>query len=183
MLIRHTRKPHIGRSARSDLGPTLKTSYYQVTEANQAVDRIRALSPKTVVVDVEPLVACWNSGPIVLSEGIVSLFSKIAALPGITTVVFATNSRRRASLPELPHEVSGFYLAAAFKPFLTARYRGLPRPGVVVGDQVATDGALAWRLGYSFVHYRPRLENVPLGTKLMASLGRIIQPLIFVGQR
>jgi hypothetical protein len=33
---------------------------------------------------------------------------------------------------------------------------------VVIGDQVATDGMLARRLGYTFLHYRPGLERVPV---------------------
>jgi hypothetical protein len=50
---------------------------------------------------------------------------------------------------------------------------------VVIGDQVATDGVLAWRLGYTFVHYRPELDHVPAGPWLMDRLGRVIRPLLF----
>ncbi|MGH3154959.1 MAG: hypothetical protein ACRDNF_00065 [Streptosporangiaceae bacterium] len=71
------------------------------------------------------------------------------------------------------------YLTSAGKPLRIRTYRGLPRPGAVIGDQVATDGVLAWRLGYSFVHYRPQTADIPLGPRLMRYLGLPIQPFLF----
>jgi hypothetical protein len=59
------------------------------------------------------------------------------------------------------------YVASAGKPLRTASYRVLPRPGAVIGDQVATDGLLARRLGYTFLHWSPPLTGVPLGPRLM----------------
>ena len=92
-------------------------------------------------------------------------------------VVFATNSARRPSaIPSLPG-VQVTYLASAGKPVRTAPYRALPRPGAVIGDQVATDGLLARRLGYTFLHWNPRLARVPLRPRLMGLLGRVAQPL------
>jgi predicted HAD superfamily phosphohydrolase YqeG len=73
-----------------------------------------------------------------------------------------------------------FYVAGARKPASIRPYQGLPRPGAVVGDQLATDGVLARRLGYAFIHYRPSLERIPLGPKLMNQLGRPLRPLLFV---
>ncbi len=71
------------------------------------------------------------------------------------------------------------YVAAARKPASIRPYRDLPRPGVVVGDQVATDGVLARRLGYAFIDYRPTFERIPLGPKLMHLLGRQLLSLLF----
>jgi hypothetical protein len=50
---------------------------------------------------------------------------------------------------------------------------------VVIGDQIATDGVLARRLGYAFVQYRPPLEGVPVGPRLMSQCGRLVRPLLF----
>jgi hypothetical protein len=47
----------------------------------------------------------------------------------------------------------------------------------VIGDQVATDGLLARRLGYTFLHWSPQLAGVPLRPRLMGLLGRLAQPL------
>jgi hypothetical protein len=71
------------------------------------------------------------------------------------------------------------WLAGAAKPLRTAPYREFPRPGVVIGDQVTTDGLLAWRLGYVFLQYRPPLDRIPPGPWLMDRLGRLIRPLLF----
>jgi len=50
---------------------------------------------------------------------------------------------------------------------------------VVIGDQVATDGILARRLGYAFVLFDPQLAGVPAGPRLMGAAGRLVRPLLF----
>ena len=99
--------------------------------------------------------------------------------PELQVLVFSTNSARRPSvIPAVPG-VQVRYLASAGKPLRTAPYRGLPRPGAVIGDQVPTDGLLAYRLGFTFLHWNPRLAGVPLGPRLMQLVGRLAQPLFF----
>lgn len=46
-------------------------------------------------------------------------------------------------------------------------------------DQVPTDGLLARRLGFTFLHYQPQLTGVPLGPRLMRGLGQLALPLMF----
>jgi predicted HAD superfamily phosphohydrolase YqeG len=131
-----------------------------------------------MIFDVEPLVAWWNSSREALDRGIAAVVAELGELPDVRVVVFATNSGRRPSvIPPLPG-VRVTYLASAGKPLRTAPYRGLPRPGAVIGDQVATDGLLAYRLGYTFLHWSPRLAGMPLGPRLMQLLGRLAQPLL-----
>jgi hypothetical protein len=50
---------------------------------------------------------------------------------------------------------------------------------VVIGDQAATDGVLAYRLGYTFLHYCPEVSAVPLGPRLLNQLGRIVVLSLF----
>jgi len=57
------------------------------------------------------------------------------------------------------------------------------RPGVVIGDQVATDGILARRLGYAFILFDPQLAGVPAGPRLMGAAGRIVRPMLFTHAR
>jgi len=71
------------------------------------------------------------------------------------------------------------YLASASKPFQISPYLGFPRPGMVIGDQVATDGILARRLGYTFVLFDPQLREEPAGPRLMGAAGRLVRPLLF----
>jgi len=105
--------------------------------------------------------------------------SEVAAVPTVQVVCFATNSLRRPSaIPSAPG-VQVVYLASAGKPLRTAPYRGFPRPGVMIGDQVATDGILASRLGYTFVLVNPGQMDIPAGPRLMRAGGRLVRPLLF----
>jgi predicted HAD superfamily phosphohydrolase YqeG len=132
-----------------------------------------------MIFDIEPLVAHWDSGQTTLDQGIAQVLGEAATVPGLQLVCFATNSARRPSA--LPNQagVRVAYLASAGKPLRTAPYLGFPRPGVVVGDQVVTDGILALRLGYAFVLYDPQTRAVPLGPRLMGAWGQIVRPLLF----
>ena len=140
---------------------------------------MRELSARTVVLDVEPLVAYWDSGQEALDRGVALALGQAAAVPGVQVVCFATNSLRRPSVVPGCGGVRAVYLVSAGKPLRTGFYGGFPRPGAVIGDQVATDGVLAWRLGYAFVHYRPPPGRVPAGPRLMGGIGRLVRPLLF----
>lgn len=50
---------------------------------------------------------------------------------------------------------------------------------MVIGDQLPTDGLLAYRLGYAFLHYAPHLASVPAGPRLMHGWGQFVRPLLF----
>ena len=92
---------------------------------------------------------------------------------------FATNSLRHLEV-NLHHDgVRIFYISRAAKPFLTRRHRDLPRPAVLVGDQVATDGLLAWRLGFAFAHVQHSSRRRPWGSQLMHQLGRPLTSKLF----
>jgi predicted HAD superfamily phosphohydrolase YqeG len=156
-----------------------RARYERPTSLDEVLRRVQELSARTVILDIEPLVAYWDSGQEVLDQGVASVVSQVAAVPGVQVVCLATNSLRRPSeLPDVPG-VRLIWLAGAAKPLRTAPYREFPRPGVVIGDQVTTDGILARRLGYVFVQYRPQLDRIPPGPWLMDRLGRLIRPLLF----
>ena len=94
-------------------------------------------------------------------------------------VVFATNSARRPTALPACDGIQVRHLAQADKPLRTAPYHDLPRPGAVAGDQLPTDGILAYRLNFSFLHYMPRLTGVPLGPDLMHRWGELVRPVLF----
>jgi len=156
-------------------------AYERLAEPEDLLRRAGELAARTVVVDIEPLVAHWDSGQEALDRGLGRVLAQIAAIPGVLVICFATNSVRRPSA--LPSAPAGgprvVYLASAHKPVRTAPYRGFPRPGVVIGDQVATDGILAQRLGYAFLHYSPDLADAPAGPRVLSDLGRPLLPLLF----
>jgi predicted HAD superfamily phosphohydrolase YqeG len=156
----------------------MTTSYMRAATPDQVWACLTALRARTVIFDVEPLVAFWDTDQRVLDDGIATVLAATAGA-GADSVLFATNSARTPAVPPTAGWATVAYLASARKPLKVAAYRALPRPGVVVGDQVPTDGVLARRLGYAFVHYTPDTHNVPLGPRLMRQLGRPIQPLLF----
>ena len=140
---------------------------------------VRELSAKTVVLDVEPLVAYWDSSQRSLDQGIAQVLSEIAEIRSVVAVCFATNSARRPSADPAYPGIRVTYLASAYKPLRVDLYRDLPKPGVLIGDQVLTDGLLARRLGYAFAQYTTERENVPPRTWLLAQGGRLARPLLF----
>jgi len=140
---------------------------------------VREHGAKTVVLDVEPLVAYWDSSQRSLDQGIAQVLSEIATIPSVVAVCFATNSARRPSADPAYPGMQVTYLASAYKPFRVDLFRDLPKPGVLIGDQVLTDGLLALRLGYAFAQYTPERERVPPRPWLLAQGGRLARPLLF----
>lgn len=57
----------------------------------------------------------------------------------------------------------------------------LPRPGLVVGDQIATDGVPAWRLGFGsgFVYCQPARGRISLRPCLLHLVGAGLRALLF----
>jgi predicted HAD superfamily phosphohydrolase YqeG len=156
-----------------------RTTFERHAGLDDVLDRVAQLRVQTVILDVEPLVAHWDSGQDGLDRGVAMVVGRTAAIPDLRVVCFATNSRRRPSGIPPAGELRVVYLTAARKPVRILPYAEFPRPGVVIGDQVATDGVLARRLGYAFLQYRPRLAGTPRGSRLMGYCGRLIRPLLF----
>jgi predicted HAD superfamily phosphohydrolase YqeG len=155
--------------------------YETLTDEADVPRLVGALSARTVIVDIEPLIAVWDSGRDALDQGIARFLDRVRAIESVAVVCFATNSARVPSaVPEAPG-VMIEYLASARKPLRTAPYRKMPLPGVVIGDQLATDGVLARRMGYAFLHYRPKLEEMPPGPRVLSRGGQMLRPLLFPG--
>jgi predicted HAD superfamily phosphohydrolase YqeG len=157
----------------------LRARYDECTSADGAVRCIAEHVPRTVIFDVEPLIAYWNTDTITLDEGVSRFIARTADIAGLQVIGFATNSHRRPSAMLAPSNVHVLYEAGALKPFRIGLFRDLPRPGVIVGDQIATDGVLAYRLGYAFVRYRAEYTSLPLGPRVMGMLGCPLRPLLF----
>ena len=161
----------------------MRPAYDRLATLDEVLRRAGELSARTLVFDVEPLVAYWNSGQQALDQGVASVLARAQAVPGVLVVCFSTNSNRRPSAPLAGDGVRAEYLASAGKPVRTAYYRAFPRPGVVIGDQLATDGALARRLGYAFLQYYPEGGGLPAGPRLMDWCGQALRPLLFARPR
>jgi predicted HAD superfamily phosphohydrolase YqeG len=159
------------------------TRYLPLTDEAEIPRLLGRLSARTVITDVEPLIAPWDSGQDALDEGIARFLDVAGTIESVQVVCFATNSARMPSaVPQLPG-VRVDYLASARKPLRTAPYAAMPRPGVVVGDQVPTDGVLAVRIGFTFLQFRPTPRSMPPGPRLLFACGETLRPLLFPGHR
>ena len=157
----------------------MKPAYEYLADGPDVFRRIGQLAAQTVIFDIEPLVASWDSSQDALDRGLVEVLAEVEAIDSVHVVCFATNSAR---LPSAIPSAAGLrveYLVSARKPLRVAPYRAMPQPGVVIGDQVATDGILARRLGYTFLHYRPRIGSMPAGPRLLFGCGDLLRPLLF----
>lgn len=157
----------------------MTSNYVRVVGLADLLAEARELSVKTMIFDVEPLVAPWQGSQESLDQGVARILGSIRTVPSVRVVVFATNSARRPSAVPACDGLQVRYLASASKPLRTAPYHGLPRPGAVAGDQLPTDGILAYRLGFTFLHYAPGLDGVPLGPALMHRWGKLVRPVLF----
>jgi predicted HAD superfamily phosphohydrolase YqeG len=156
----------------------VRTLVERATGLGDAARRAGELSARTVIFDIEPLVAHWKGTQKDLDAGIARVLGEIVTLPGVEVVCFSTNSHRRPQVMPSAAGVRVVYLASAGKPLRTTLYKHFPQPGVVIGDQVATDGILARRLGYTFILVE-QPTGVPAGPRLMAAGGRLVQSLLF----
>ena len=164
-------------------------AYERVTSLAELFARVGELALATLIFDIEPLVAPWDSGQQGLDRGVAEILGQAETVPSVTAVVFSTNSARRPTALPAVSPGAGVrggrpgprveYVASAAKPLRIAPYRDLPRPGAVVGDQLPTDGILAYRLGYLFLHYDPPYGYVPIGPRLMHRWGRAVRPVLF----
>ena len=157
----------------------MRGAYHPAADLDGLLEKAAELSAKTLVFDVEPLVAYWDNGQDALDRGVAEILAKAAAVPGVAVVCFSTNSLRRPTTVPSADGIRVVYLASARKPLWIAPYADFPRPGVVIGDQVATDGLLARRLGYTFLHYRPAHHRSAWGPRLLDYGGRLARPLFF----
>jgi predicted HAD superfamily phosphohydrolase YqeG len=156
--------------------------YERFVSPRDVLARAAELSADTYVVDVEPLVASWRSGPQQLDDGVARIAGQLCAIAGVRVVCFATNSARRPAATPACSTARVLYVVSARKPLVTGLYRKLPRPGVVIGDQVVTDGVLARRLGFTFLHYCPEVSGMPVGPRLLRYCGRLLLPVLFPGR-
>ena len=101
---------------------------------------------KVIIFDVDNTLAPQGVPSAELGRLVNSAIDHVEASPGIVRVIALSNGPQR----QVARMVS-----RGNKPWTTRRRLGLggsSAPLVVVGDQVLTDGLLAWRLGATFLH-------------------------------
>jgi hypothetical protein len=132
----------------------VRPGYERIADLGELMRRAGNLPVRTMIFDVEPLVAHWDSGQEVLDQGIARVVGEVGAVPDVQVLCFATNSLRRPSVMPGRPGLRVVYLAAAGKPLRTAPYRG-------------------------FVLYDPRVLGAPAGPRLMEAWGNLVRPLLY----
>lgn len=162
----------------------VRDGYWQVASLDAALEISRGLGARTVVHDVEPLVAAWRDGQQALDRGVADVLTRTTAVLGVVVVCFATNSARRPlghpCLPGRAHGLSRLCEQAVPHRAPTAAF---PRQRWSLAIRSPPTGVLARRLGYAFLHVVPGTACAPLGPRLLSRGGQAIPPLLFPRQR
>ena len=155
--------------------PLLQTTSYE-----EVYSAITSLQPRTLVIDVEPLVCQWKTGQEQLDDGLRSLLSRLREDEQLLQRIwFLTNSARVPSKTPASDGIAVTYVTNARKPWLRLdALRSSPSPIVVVGDQVLTDGCLAWRLKAPFVQV-PIPRGASSAVRTQRQVGDILRRCLF----
>lgn len=154
-----------------------------VDDWTDAVEALRTTRCATAVVDVEPVTAPWRSSSKELSDGLITALAELDKATDIQRIVFLTNSRR-VPADGLLASSAAVYVARARKPWRLGALADATPPIAVIGDQLLTDGLVAWRLGLQgasaiFLHWQcPKTFWWP---RLQHATGSCVQPLLFRG--
>jgi hypothetical protein len=156
--------------------------YTMPTDLPVLASLVARLGVATLIVDVEPLLRSWGShtaGYMRNAERMQALVA--AAAPTVTDIIFASNSPRDLAPLGGPCRLRTTVVAGARKPWLTWYARGRPRPIAVLGDQIMTDGILAWRLHGDFIHICIE-KKVPWWPRIQRAIGQLFTHSLFAEQ-
>jgi predicted HAD superfamily phosphohydrolase YqeG len=130
-------------------------------------------SQKVIIFDVDNTLAPQDVPLEEFGRLVNSAIDRVEANPSIARVIALTNGPQR----EVPRMIS-----RGNKPWTTRRrlgLRGSSAPLVVVGDQVLTDGILAWRLRATFLHLVIDDETEERRQAVMRRIGNIFVVMLF----
>jgi hypothetical protein len=71
----------------------MKASYLSAATVAEVIDHLGRLRARTIVFDLEPLVAFWDTDHTVVAAGIADVLDQLQGM-GLEQIVFATNSTR-----------------------------------------------------------------------------------------
>ena len=146
-----------------------------VVESLDEVAEVAASVGEDVVLifDVDNTLAPQGAEPEALGELVEAAIERFEQDPAVGRVIVMTNGRQRG-LTQV--------ISRGNKPFTTRRRLGLDdstAPVLVVGDQVLTDGLLAWRLRATFLHLVVDEASEDAQQARMRRVGRLAGPFLF----
>ena len=139
------------------------------------LDRLVGSAPRRLVLifDADNTLVPQGVSVPEFKEGVGAAVRRFTEHPSVERVIVLTNGPERGVPGMIPR---------GNKPFTTRRRLDLDvrrQAAWVVGDQVLTDGVLAWRLGAAFVHLAIDVETESPRQAAMRRLGAALTPLIF----
>jgi predicted HAD superfamily phosphohydrolase YqeG len=139
------------------------------------VERLIAAAPDAAVVvfDADNTLVRQGAPLDEFKSVVTAAVERFTALPSVARVIILTNGPQRGVPGMIPR---------GNKPWTTRGRLGLDAAESnvwVVGDQVLTDGVLAWRLGATFVHLA--IDEVAEAPRqaVMRRIGRAVRRLLF----
>ncbi|MCD9625255.1 hypothetical protein [Rhabdothermincola salaria] len=152
--------------------------YHHTTDLDTAFRMARDLGASVVVLDVHGTVASFDVQGVSLQHAAAEAI-ELAGTLGLADIVLLSNAR----LPFTSRDIGVPVTERARKP-----WRRLPRlrhrrDAVVIGDQLITDGFLAWRLGAPFVHCTPYSRQAPALPRAQHLIGRCLRRTLMSGHQ
>ena len=144
----------------------------------QSLDEVMAFvestdGQKVIIFDVDNTLAPQGVGLAEFAQLVNSAIDRVEASPSIARVIALSNGAQRGVAR---------MVGRGNKPWTTRRRLGLGKgsaPLVVVGDQVLTDGLLAWRLRATFLHLVIDDEAEDRRQAIMRWIGSIVLMMLF----
>jgi len=130
--------------------------------------------PLIVIFDADNTLVPQGASPSEFTRRVEEAIDRFERLESVTRVIVISNG---------PERGSDRVISRVNKPWTSRKRLGINRgsktPVWVVGDQVVSDGLLAWRLGAVFLHCAIDPNDDFPGQASQRRLGRLIAPLIF----
>jgi predicted HAD superfamily phosphohydrolase YqeG len=140
-----------------------------VENLSQVVARVEATEgPIVLICDADNTLVRQGAAPVEFAKQVNGTIDRLEALPAVERVIVLSNGP--------PRGVERM-ISRGNKPWTTRRRLGLVDRGAdvwVVGDQILTDGLLAWRLGAEFLHQAIARTGEQPRQKYMRKLGRVL---------
>ncbi len=134
--------------------------------------------PLTLIFDADNTLVPQGAPPAEFATRVTAVIDRFESMPSVERVIVLSNGPQRGV---------DRVIGRGNKPWTNGRRLGLARrsatPIWVIGDQVITDGVLAWRLGAEFFLLAIDPADDYPGQARMRRWGKYVAPLIFRKER
>jgi predicted HAD superfamily phosphohydrolase YqeG len=151
-----------------------KVPLIRVADLDDVARRCAAATPGLIVIfDADNTLVPQRVSAEVFAADVRQVIDRFGAIPSVARVLVLTNGPPRG-LPDV--------MSRGNKPWTSRRRLGLDdrrHPVWVVGDQILTDGFLAWRLGAPYLQLVIDEEREQARQSVMRRIGRLVQRRLF----